>query len=128
MKPTRAPPRTERSVQREIVGALRQIGLRVVAIPNGGQYVGDTEQRYRMAMAKRMDGEVSGFPDLLVLTAKGPPRCAFLEVKRPKASLSGDHARRQADCHAALAADGHHVAIVRSFDDALTAIKEWGFA
>ena len=116
----------ERTVQREIVSGLRQCGLAVVAIPNGGQYVGDATARIRMAIAKRMDGEVAGFPDLLIMSKRGPSKFGLLEVKRVGADLNTDHHQRQLDCHAAIAADGHNVAEVNSFDQALEAVKSWG--
>ena len=116
----------ERTVQRDIVRGLRTLGLAVVAIPNGGAYEGDEQKRIRMAMSKRMEGVVSGFPDLLIMSKRGPSRFGLLEVKREGASLSTDHAKRQLDCHAAIAADGHAVALVRSVDEAVTAVKSWG--
>ena len=122
----RLPAPKERTVQRQIVAGLRQIGLGVVAIPNGGEYRGSPEMRARMAIARRQEGVVSGFPDLMVLSKRGAPMTCFLEVKRPGVSLSGEHVARQLECHAALTADGHNVAIVRSLDDAIAAVKSWG--
>lgn len=115
-------------MQREIVQTLRAHGLAVVHIPNGGQYVGDPEQRARMAIAKRLDGEVQGFPDLLIMTRRqNPGRAGFLEIKRPGASLSSDHAARQLECHAAMREDHQLVALVRSVEEALEAVRGWGF-
>ena len=114
---------TERAVQRDIVRGLRKIGLAVVHVPNGGQYRGTAEQRMRYAIAKRMDGEVAGFPDLVVLTRTGPPRVCFLEVKRPGEKAT----ERQVACHVDLTLCGHPVAVVKSLDDAVEALSEWGF-
>jgi hypothetical protein len=114
---------TERAVQREIVRELRKLDLAVVHVPNGGQYRGNDEQRMRYAIAKRIDGEVAGFPDLIILTRKGLPRVGFLEVKRPGEKPN----ERQLSCHADLALCGHPVAVVKSLDDALAALTAWGF-
>jgi hypothetical protein len=116
-------PPLERVTQRAIVNGLRKLGLAVVAVPNGGQYSGSSEQRIRMAMAKRADGEVAGFPDLIVLTKRGTGRVGFIEVKRV-----GEVAREnQIACHAHLAADGHPVVTVWSLDEAVAAVTGWGF-
>ena len=125
-RPKALPKPLERAVQRGIVSGLRKLGLAVVAVPNGGQYVGNPTARIRMAMAKRMDGEVAGFPDIMILSKRGPSKCGFLEVKREGADLNTEHHQRQLDCHAALIADGHNVAEVNSFDQALEAVKSWG--
>lgn len=115
----KAPSPTERGVQRAIISALRASGYRVVHIPNGGAYHGDIASRVRMAIAKRMDGEVAGFPDLLVMTHDG--RSGFLEVKRP-GGKAGEH---QLACHALLAADGFPVAVVNDAAVALDLVRGW---
>ncbi len=128
LKPAKAPNPTERSVQRTIVQGLRAHGLAVVAVPNGGQYVGNYQDRIRQAFALRADGVVSGFPDLIVMTKRlKPGLVGFLEVKREKASLASDHAERQLECHAAMRADHQLVALVRSFEEALETVRSWGF-
>lgn len=116
----------ERTVQRQIVAGLRALGLRCIAIPNGGKLSGATpEVRARQAIARRRDGEVAGFPDLLVYRPRSPI-WGLLEVKREGVSLSGEHIARQLDCHAALRSDGQRVAIVRSLDDAVETVTGWG--
>ena len=115
----KAPVPKERAVQRAIISALRAAGYRVVHIPNGGAYHGDIAARARMAIAKRMDGEVAGFPDLLVMSRDG--RAGFLEVKRP----GGKAGERQFVCHAVLAADGFPVAVVNDAAVALDLVRGW---
>jgi hypothetical protein len=116
---------TERVIQRGIVKGLRERHLRVIHIPNGGQYTGDSIARLRMAMAKRMDGEVAGFPDLLVLRPlkRGGPEIGLLEVKRAGGVLS----ERQVATLAHLEADGFKAAVVTSLDEALAALRSWGW-
>lgn len=123
----KAPVPKERAIQRQIVSGLRAMGLRVVRVGNGGEHKGTEEQRIRRAMAKRMDGEVAGFPDLLIMTRDG--RAGFLEVKRPSGSM-GDraHLERQAVCHAILAEDHFPVAVARTFDEAVEHVTAWGFS
>ena len=117
---------SERVVQRNIIAGLRAHGFAVVHIPNGGEYKGTEQERIRRAIAKRMDGEVAGFPDLAVLSRQkrhGHASTGWLEVKSAKGKVS----ERQEQCHAALAEDGHKVAVVRSLDDAICALQQWGW-
>jgi len=118
----RLPVPTEREVQRSILAAIRVMGLRAVHIPNGAYLSGNAAQRVRQWGALLGDGALPGFPDLLVMTRDG--RAGFMEVKRP----GGAVAPRQTACHDELRADGFPVAVVRSVDEALAAVKEWGFA
>lgn len=115
----------ERVVQRAIIKDLRALGFRVVHVPNGGEYKGDAHARLRMAMAKRADGEVKGFPDLIVMRPlkRGTPAIGFLEVKREGGTISDDQLR----CHAVIASDGFPVATVCTRDGAIDALKEWGW-
>lgn len=115
----------ERTVQREIVKALRKAGFRVWHIPNGGSLSGTEQQRIRQGVARRMDGLVAGAPDLMILRprARGGPAVGFLEVKREGGTLSP----AQLACLNHLETDGFDVAAVCTVDMALTALKEWGW-
>jgi hypothetical protein len=115
------PKPTERETQRSILAELRGMGLRAVHIPNGAHMAGDSKQRARQWGAMIGDGAVKGFPDLLVMKRGG--LVGFLEVKRP----GGKAEPHQIACHEALAADGFHVAVVHSTEEALAAIREWGW-
>ena len=115
----------ERTVQREIINALQKLGLGVWHIPNGGSLSGTREQRMRQGVARRMDGLVTGAPDLLILrpVARGGPGVGFLEVKREGGTLSP----AQVACLARLERDGFDAAAVCTLDMALNALKEWGW-
>jgi hypothetical protein len=107
--------RPEAAVQMAIKRRLSLHGIVCVSIPNEGR---------RSAIAGRAmkaTGLMPGFPDLLVMQA--PARIAFLEVKAPKGRVSAT----QADCHLLLARLGHQVAVVRSQDEAVEALRFWGF-
>lgn len=116
---------SERVIQRAIVKGLRSLRFRVIHVPNGGRYMGNDAARLKQAMAKRMDGEVAGFPDLILLRPikAGGPAVGFLEVKAAGGLIS----ERQALNHASLAGDGFNVAVVTSLDEALAALKAWGW-
>jgi hypothetical protein len=116
----------ERTVQREIVKALRRLRFRVWHIPNGGSLAGNEQQRIRQGVARRMDGVVSGAPDLMILRPAGhnsPAMVGFLEVKREGGKL----APAQLACLAHLEADGFDCAAVCTVDGALEALREWGW-
>jgi dihydroorotate dehydrogenase len=58
-------------------------------------------------------------------------RTAYLEVKTPTAkprnAKDAAHWARQADTQAMLRRMGHDVAVVRSQDDAVLMLQEWGW-
>jgi len=74
-------------------------------------------------------GTISGFPDLTVISSDG--RTAYMEVKTPKAkprnAKDAAHWRRQADILASLRRMGHKAEIVRSQDEAVALLQEWGW-
>jgi len=68
---------------------------------------------------KKQMGQVTGFPDLLVLTFQG---AVFFEVK-----AEGNYATQaQKDVHAAIKRLGGKVGIVRSVDDVREYLQLWG--
>ena len=125
-RPVKLPTPCERTVQRNIVAGLRALGLAVVKIGNGGQLTGTPEERMRKAIARRRDGEVSGFPDLLILSKRGPSRFGLLEIKREGASMTTDHVKRQLECHEVLRAHGHNVGVADTLDQAVEHVRAWG--
>ena len=112
--------RVEAPIQRAIVAYLRAVlpaGAVVHHCANEGVRGG---QRGRLDQAIRKGlGTVAGFPDLVLAL---PGRVAFLEVKGPAGRVSPS----QRDMHAALAALGHPIAVVRSVEDTRAALAEWG--
>lgn len=108
---------SERVIQRQIVKALRKAGLFVMHVPNGGHLVGGQRQWASL----QADGAWAGFPDLLCFDRDG--EVAALEIKKPGGEVSADQER----CHKALKARRVRVAVVCSLDEALAALKGWGW-
>jgi hypothetical protein len=77
----------------------------------------------------KIKGTISGFPDLTVISSDG--RVGFMEVKTPIAKPRNAkdvlHWQRQAETQAMLSRMGHDVAVVRSQDDAVLMLQEWGW-
>lgn len=105
----------EAAIQRAIKTRLTFHGIVCVAFPNEG--------RRTAAGGRRMkrQGLLPGMPDLLVMQAPG--RVGFLEVKAPQGRVS----EAQAEAHAMLRRLGFNVSVVRSHDDAVAMLQEWGF-
>ncbi|MFN7882823.1 MAG: VRR-NUC domain-containing protein, partial [bacterium] len=74
-------------------------------------------------------GTISGFPDLTVISSDG--RTAYMEVKTPKAKPRNAkdvlHWKRQAETQEMLRRMGHKAEIVRSQDEAVALLQEWGW-
>jgi hypothetical protein len=85
----------------------------------------DGKRSIASAMRLRRLGMVAGDPDLRVWKPRlsGWPLVGFLEVK----SATGRLTPAQQEEIAALQADGFPVAVVRSVDEALAALREWGW-
>jgi hypothetical protein len=105
----------EAAIQRAIIDRLRLHGVLCVAVPNEGKRTATTGRRMKGA------GMRPGFPDLICMQAG---QAAFLEVKAPKGRVS----EAQDTMHAELERQGMRVAVVRSQDEAVTALRGWGFA
>ncbi len=109
------PRASERSIQIAIKNHLIFHGIVCVHVPNAGK---------RSVMGGRVakaEGLHPGFPDLILLRAGG--RVGFLEVKAADGRLSP----AQVDCHEMLRRQGQSLAVVRSQDEALAAVKAWGW-
>jgi hypothetical protein len=87
----------------------------------------DGKRSIASAMRLKRLGMVAGDPDLRVWKPHPhplhPPLVGFLEVK----SATGRLTPAQQEEIAALRADGFSVAVVRSVDEALAALREWGW-
>jgi hypothetical protein len=125
------PPLSEAMVQRSIIQRLQLYGIFSVHCPNGGK-------RSDWAhMEARRNGEVPGFPDLLLYAPGG--RHGLLEIKRPgwKAPRAPAAGTKPSDAwkawgarlelYEALTSRGHPVAVVTSVDEAVAAVKRWGW-
>jgi hypothetical protein len=111
---TRAAP--ERAIQIAIKRRLALSGVVCHHSPNAGK---------RSVIGGRMlkqEGMITGWPDLTVVGPSG--RIAFLEVK----SAKGHTTDAQDDCLRMLQRMGHDVAVVRSQDEAVLMLQEWGWS
>lgn len=104
----------EQAIQKSIVDALRKLGITVVAIPNEGKRTAHNGARMRAA------GLTAGMPDLVLLLPES--RCALLEVKTDKGKLS----ENQEAFRDLVLSLGVMWAVVRSIDDVLAKLEEWG--
>jgi hypothetical protein len=110
---TRAAP--ERAIQIAIKRRLALSGVVCHHSPNAARRSVITGVRLKQ------EGMITGWPDL---TLVGPDkRIAFLEVKAEKGRTSA----AQDECLAMLRRMGHDVAVVRSQDDAVLMLQEWGW-
>ena len=115
-----APP--ERTVQRQIVKALRDLGCIVHHSPNGVKLTGDSEARMKQSAVLVADGMISGFHDLLVINRDGK-RFGLIEVKKEGQSLTGDQPR----VHRLMDRYGVNHAAVCTLDGAMAALWLWGW-
>ena len=112
---------SERVIQRRIVKALRKLGIMVHHSPNASAMPGDRFAKVKQAAVLKADGMLAGFPDLLLVDRDG--ECAFMEVKRPGGSLEAS----QEAVLPKLRARCPRVAVVTSLDEAMDALKRWGW-
>jgi len=110
----------ERTVQREIVKALRKMGMMVHHSPNGSHLAGDSFARLRQSAALKADGMMAGFPDLIAIKAG---RVLLIEVKREGGIMSPD----QIAVAAASNAHGVGCIAVCSLDDTLAQLRGLGW-
>jgi hypothetical protein len=111
----KAPAASERAIQIAIRDALRWHGIRSRHVPNGGKRSVVAGRRLRQ------EGMVAGFPDLIVWVPGG--RIGFLEIKAAKGRVSEAQEREIAQ----LREDGFPAEVVRSVDEALAAVRKWGW-
>lgn len=122
---------SEGMVQRAIIQRLQLWGILAVHVPNEGK------RSLAGHMQAKRDGMMPGFPDLLLYGPGG--RHGLLEVKRPgwkaPAAPRPGSAPTQAwkawagrlGTYEALTTRGHPVAVVTSVDEAVDAVKRWGW-
>ncbi|WP_025290914.1 VRR-NUC domain-containing protein [Sphingomonas sanxanigenens] len=110
-------------MQRGVIELLETLGLRVAAVPNGAMLAGNAASRARLMKALKKDGLRPGFPDLIVMGRK-PGQIGVLECKREK---DGRLSVEQKEWRDFFIEVGHPWACVTSVDEALAAIKSWGW-
>ena len=121
----KAPQPSEDAIHIAIRAALVLHGIRSRHAANDGK------RSIASAMRLKRLGMVAGDPDLRVWKPREgldpfemqAPLVGFLEVK----SATGRLTPSQVEEIALLRADGFPVAVVRSVDEALTALREWGW-
>lgn len=120
----KAPPPTERQVQRAILQMMGRAFPSVLVhhSPNGGHLAGNDQARFKQVGALKGDGMKVGWPDLTCVWNRG---VAFMEVKRPGYSPS-QVSPQQLQIHAQLAEMGFAPAIVTSEEDAFAFLRERG--
>ena len=111
----KAPRVPESAVQIAVRAALTWHGIRSAHVANGGS------RNPIEARNLKAQGVLAGFPDLVVW--KPGHGMACIEVKASDGTVSD----AQEAMIAQLEADGVPVAVVRSVDDALAAVKAWGW-
>lgn len=117
---------TELETQVAIVMTLRALGYMVVHVPNGAHLAGGDVVRSIQAKKLIRMGMVKGFPDLVVIgrdRGAGRGQVGFMEVKSRVGKMSGD----QVTVSDELVRRGVKWALVRSVDDALRVVEEWGW-
>lgn len=105
--------RSEHIEQREFVSWFRKNyqGIRIIAIPNGGQ------RNIATAARLKAEGVVPGVPDLFV-----PAWNLWIEMKKIKGGRISDH---QTDWHNYLHSIKQSVIVARGFEDAKLQIEEF---
>lgn len=117
----KAPPPTERQVQRSILAMARTVfpSALIAHVPNGAHLAGDVTARLKQAGALLGDGMRRGYPDLIVTWNHG---VGWLEVKRPRL---GKVSAEQEAIHATLREQGHRIAVVTSAIEAQALMLDW---
>lgn len=106
---------------------LATFGFASAHVPNGAQLAGDRLARIRQVAALRADGLMPGFPDLVVFGREygiSFGRVGFMEVKRAQ---GGVVSAEQTACHQWMQARGCPLAVVRSGEEAIAALYDWGW-
>ena len=116
---TVAPPKRkaqpEAAIQRAIIARLKLSGIVCHHSPNAAKRTVIGGRRIKQ------DGMITGWPDLTVVGREG--LVAFLEVKTPRGKLSD----AQTEIGQMLDYMGHTWAIVRSQDEAVAVLQQWGW-
>ena len=111
----------ESRLQQDIVKHLRARNFFAVHVPNGSKLAGTAEQRERTGHRLKLEGAVSGFPDLLVYGKGG--RIGHIEVK-----TEGNYqTASQKECARWLTECGQLVAVCRSIADVDETFAGWGW-
>ena len=111
----------ESPIQREIVKALRKLGVIVHHSPNGANLPGDALAKAKQSAKLVADGMMPGWPDLTLINRQG--NLGLMEVKREGGVVSAD----QEKVSELAQSRGVPVAFVCTLDEALAAVSSWGW-
>lgn len=121
----KAPDPLERDIQRSVIQYLDAVRIYAAHVPNGSVLAGDIKARSIQANALKKAGVRPGFADLLLIQrTQDGSRVGFMEVKRRGGKLTPEQLTFADQCF-----DWRiPFAVVRSVDDAQSALKDWGWA
>lgn len=114
----------ERPVQRQAIDLLARIWIATVHTPNGAHLAGSKLSRAKQMAALKRDGVRPGFPDLTLFDTRAIGRIGFLEVKREAGGVVSED---QLDWGAKLTGWGFPFAIIERPEEAIDAVKRWGW-
>jgi hypothetical protein len=119
------PPLSERAIQRSVIGYLARLRIYASHSPNGSHLAGDKLARIKQWNALKADGAMPGFPDLILIarTTHGAA-VGFMEIKSKTGVLSKE---QQLFADTCVNDWKLPYAVVRSIDDAESALKSWGW-
>lgn len=106
---------SEHQEQVAVVNRCRQLGLLIMAIPNGG---------YRSKIAGsilKKEGALAGAPDLCLCLGMG--QTIWIEMKRRKGGVLSD---AQKKIHEDMRQLGHQIIVAKGAKDAFDQLKELG--
>jgi hypothetical protein len=114
---------SETDVQRAIIATLALMRLTCVHVPNGAHLSGGKAERMKQMARLKADGLRSGFPDMIVLGTFA--KVGFIETKRSDGGKG--LSQEQILWREWLRANEHKWAMCLSVDDAVQAVKDWGW-
>ncbi|MEH3107131.1 MAG: VRR-NUC domain-containing protein [Sphingomonas fennica] len=114
-------------MQRGAIDLLASHRIDAVHVPNGSHLAGGTVARAKQMAALLRDGLRPGFPDLIVF-GRHTGQVGFLECKREgKTALHPVEDAEQVKWRARLEAAGFPWALVQLPEDAIAAVRSWGW-
>jgi hypothetical protein len=114
---------SESAIQQQVRSYLAALGIDAVHVPNGSVLAGDARARAIQSNALKKAGVMPGFPDLILFDRRAH-RVGFLEVKSAKGRVQPSQEQFAKQYAPAW---GWPYAVIKSVDDARSALNEWGW-